>query len=284
MNILLINANPVVSRLLILCTRDDTTLLHEVASVEEVQGSDYDVVFVDEASYGRNVAELLGGLKSAKKVFISYRSDAMRGFDMTIKKPFLPSQITEILTDVNPHEEDILEDENIDQGSHAIFPLTTEEELNVAEEIEEEEMPPSVLDVDEIEKIKDLLDMDGMLEDMDIVLSDEERETRKIKVIKEQLISDGLEIVDEDKIVEELSIGLDGTLNSIEKSEERDKKKKVKKSKKKKKAKKLKFTDAMMEDIEDAVEMVMLNMTKKQMKKLLKGKEIEVKIKLEDKE
>jgi hypothetical protein len=102
-------------------------------------------------------------------------------------------------------------------------------------------------------------------------------------VIKEQLIADGLEIVDENEIVEELSISLDGTLGSVKKSEKKAKKKKSKKSKKKNKAKKLKFTDETMETIEDAVEMAMASITKKQMKKLLKGKEIEVKIKLEDK-
>ena len=126
--------------------------------------------------------------------------------------------------------------------------------------------------------------MDDNLELTEEILSDEEREARKIEVIKEQLIADGLEIVDESEIVEELSIGLDGTLNSVGKPENKAKKKKSKKKKfkKKNKAKKLKFTDETMETIEDAVEMAMASMSKKQMKKLLKGKAIEVKIKLED--
>lgn len=293
MNILLINANPVVSRLLILCTRDDAVLLDEVATVDEVQGHDYNVVFVDESSYGRDVAELVGSLKSAKKVFISYRSDAMRGFDVTIKKPFLPSQITELITGVEVNkEEDVLdveeetlvkEEEELNEVLPSIFPLSTEEASEV-EVLAEEEKTSAVLDVDEIEKIKVLLDMDEDLEALETELSDEEIESRKIEVIKEQLIADGLEIVDENEIVEELSIGLDGTLGSAKKAKnQKAKKKKSKKSKKKNKAKKLKFTDETMEHIEDAVEMVMANMTKKQMKKLLKGKEIEVQIKLEDK-
>jgi len=289
MNILLINANPVVSRLLILCTRDDTVLLDEVATVDEVQGSDYDVVFVDEASYGRDVAELVGTFKSAKKVFISYRSDDMRGFDVTIKKPFLPSQITELIAGVEVHKEEdgleveeetlVMEEEELNDEIPSIFPLSSEEEVPEVEAVEEESTS-AVLDVDEIEKIKALLDMDEDLQVPETELSDEEIEARKIEVIKEQLIADGLEIVDENEIVEELSISLDGTLGSVKKSEKKAKKKK---SKKKNKAKKLKFTDETMETIEDAVEMAMASMTKKQMKKLLKGKEIEVKIKLEDK-
>ena len=289
MKILLINENPVVSRLLILCTRNDTVLLDEVSTVDEVQENNYDVVFVDEASYGHDVAELIGTLKSAKKVFISYRSDDMRGFDVTIKKPFLPSQITELIAGIEGHKEEAVleiedetvtkEEEKLNDEMPSIFPLSAEEEAPEVEALEKESTS-AVLDVDEIEKIKALLNMDEDLQVPETELSEEEIEARKIEVIKEQLIADGLEIVDENEIVEELSIGLDGTLGSVKKSESKAKKKK---SKKKNKTKKLKFTDETMETIEDAVEMAMASMTKKQMKKLLKGKEIEVKIKLEDK-
>jgi len=295
MQILLINANPVVSRLLALCTRDDAVVLDEVSVVEEVQSDAYDIVFVDEASYNRDVADLLVKFPTVKKVFISYRSDTMRGFDITIKKPFLPSQITDIIqevkiSDIEPKvkleaEEDVLliEDEEREEETPHIFPLSSDDEM-VEDEIEEVEelSEPTVLDSDEIEKIKALLDMDDDLETSDEVLSDDEIEARKVELIKEQLIADGLEIVEEDAIVEELSIDLDGTLKKH--SEIKEKKNKSKKSKKKKKnkSKKIKFTEENMEHIEDAVEMAMATMTKKQMKKLLKGKEIEISIKLED--
>ena len=270
MHILLINANPVVSRLLALCTRDDAIVLNESKTVNGVSENIYDLVFVDEASYGRDVAELITGFKNSKKVFISYRSDAMRGFDMTIKKPFLPSQITELIAERQKEDENLEEEEVM----HSIFPLSAEEEN-----------APAVLDVDEIEKIKALLDMDEDLEEPETELSDEEIEARKIEVIKEQLIADGLEIVDENEIVEELSIGFDGSLHTVEKSDtlsKKDKKKRVKRKKKKEKSKKTKFTKEKMRHIEDAVKMVMASMTKKQMKKLLKGKEIKVTIKPED--
>ena len=301
MQILLLNTNPVVSRLLVLCTRDDAIVLDEVSRVEDVQSDAYDIVFVDEASYGRDVADLLLKLGAAKKVFISYRSDDMRGFDLTIKKPFLPSQITDIIKDVKESalepqiEEEMLvieEDENEVEVPH-IFPLSSDDEIEATQELEEEleipeilEVPetPTVLDGDEIEKIKALLDMDD--DDIaDEILSDEALEERKVALIKEQLIADGLEIVDENEIVEELSINLDGTLEKHSETEEKNKKSKKSKAKtkNKNKSKKIKFTEANMERIEDAVEMAMATMTKKQMKKLLKGKEIEMHIKLEDK-
>jgi hypothetical protein len=280
MHILLINANPVVSRLLVLCTRDDTVVLEEVDTVEAIEGNAYDIVFVDETSYGRDVADVLGTLGSAKKVFISYRSDSMRGFDITIKKPFLPSQITDLIKEIEvrkidtPMQEEniVIESDEKEEEIPSIFPLSAEE--NVEEiyvvDADKDEVEPTVLDSDEIEKIKALLDMDDDLEVTEEVLTDEEIEARKVALIKEQLIADGLEIVEEAKIVEELSIDLDGTL----------KKSKVKN--KKSKSKKIKFTEENMERIEDAVEMAMATMTKKQMKHLLKGKEIEMRIKLRD--
>ncbi len=282
MNILLINANPVVSRLLVLCTRDESEVLHEVTTANEVTQFDYDIVFVDEASYGRNVSDLLSKLDVAKKILISYRNDEMRGFDITIKKPFLPSQITDIIHRILPaqhspfasKEADYIESEALhieenaeDDETPTIFPLSSEKTPVTA-----------VLDANEIDKIKTLLEMNDETTSNDEILSDEALETRKIELIKAQLIADGLEIVDEAEIVEELSISLDGTLEKSSKAKE----KKSKSKKKKSKSKKIKFTEENMEHIEDAVEMAMASMTKKQMKKLLQGKTIEISVKLQD--
>jgi len=297
MNILLINTNPVVSRLLVLCTRDDAVILNEVSTVDEIEENTYDIVLVDEASYGQNVTDFLVKLGTAKKVFISYQDDEIPGFDMTIKKPFLPSQILEVIQSVElpletkeiteePLSIDTLEEE---KKVHSIFPLASEEGENteISEDSEVEEEPlifdsttvaskdedevPVVLDGDEIEKIKALLDMDEQIDVVDEILSGEALEVRKIEVIKEQLISDGIEIIAEDEIVGELSIDLDGTLHKSENLK-----------KKKSKSKKSKLTEKNMKYIEDAVKSTMSKMTKKQMKKLLKGKEIEISVKLED--
>jgi len=283
MNILLINANPVV--LLVLCTRDESVVLHEVTTAREVTHFDYDIIFVDEASYGRDVSNLVAKIDLAKKIFISYRSDEMMGFDINIKKPFLPSQIIDIIQNTLSLEE-ITEAPITDNTSDS----KPSETLSIDDEIQTEETPvifplreetasPSILDENEIEKIKALLDMGEETTDNEIILSDEALEARKIELIKEQLIADGLEIVDETEIIEELSISLDGTLEKSSKAKES---KKPKTTKKKAKSKKIKFTEENMEHIEDAVEMAMASMTKKQMKKLLRGKEIEISVKLQD--
>ena len=299
MNILLVNDNPVVSRLLALCTRDEHMVLEEVSGVDTIRHGSYDVVFVDEGSYEADVLNLSDILSIGKKVLLSNADVKINDFDMTIKKPFLPSQIIEILDNIE-EADDVLEEH--EEEIVSIFPLATEteelEEVQALEEIEEvkEEMEISdaqVLDADELEKIKALLDMDDESEEVLEELSEEEIAARKVEAIKEQLIADGLEIVGEEEIVDELSAEDEVVIFSSEENEEvsvkkSKKNKKIKSSKKKdKKAKKkskksIEFTEAELERIEDAVQVAMATLKRKQMKKLLKGKEIEVSIKLED--
>jgi len=293
MNILLINTNPVVSRLLALCTRDEAIVLDEVVGADAVKKASYDIVFVDEASYVNDVQALLETLKAGKKVFISYAGEAVRGFDETVKKPFLPSQIINIIkstpvNDADETEEKVALEEDISMSSLTseneealdeilpdIFPLSTEEESDDMSEDEENVNLPEVLDRNEIEKIKALLDMDEEIaEDEDVIsLSSDEYEARKVKVIKEQLIAEGLEIVDEDEIVEELSHDTADEAEGI-----RSEKSKTKKKYKEERG----LSEEELSRIEAAIWATLGQMKPKKIKKLLKGKETKIKIKLED--
>ncbi len=294
MKILLINSNPVVSRLIALCTRDEDIVLDEVVGAFAVKKNSYDIVFVDDASYVNDVQVLLEELKAVKKVFISYAGEVMRGFDKTVKKPFLPSQIINIIesTPVN-HADEIEEkvaveeelsmfsltsenEEADDEILPDIFPLSTEEKENDdMSEPEENVRPPEVLNRDEIEKIKALLDMDDEIaEDEEVIsLSSDEYEARKVKVIKEQLIAEGLEIVDEDEIVEELSHDTADKAEHIP-SEKNKAKKKYKEE--------CGLSVEELSRIETAIWEALGQMKPKKIKKLLKGKETKIKIKLED--
>ena len=260
MHILLVNNNPVVSRLLDLCTRDENMLLEEVGDVLTLEHDVYDVIFVDEDSYKEQMKKDFEMLTTNKKVFFSNENIEKKDFDLTIKKPFLPSQIMELLTTL----------EN--------------EEPKVVYEVENK-----VLDSSEIEKIKVLLDMDDEVLEED--LSEEAYEERKMEVIKGQLIAEGLEIVGEEEIVEEIveessQNNTDSPVITFFSNDEtvniKKKKKKMKFSKKKSKKKKIDFTEAELERIEDAVEVAIATLKRKQMKKLLKGKTVEVSVKLED--
>lgn len=242
MKILLVNANPVVSRVLALCTRDEHMVLDEVKSVEAVQKVGYDILFVDEASYTDNLSALLEGLDIRKKVFLSFSEDFMRGFDETVKKPFLPSQIIKIIAQPSIFEvlDDVLEEGIVEsstpENTISISPLCAEESIkeeisptaaplpieDVALEVglkNQEVLGTKVLNMDDIVRIKELLDMgdDGIERNEAEFLGDDAYEARKTKVIKEQLIAEGLEILEEDEMVEALSASVEKASEKLDK-------------------------------------------------------------------
>jgi len=300
MHILLININPVVSRLISLCMRESHINLEEVQNVGAVERDRYDVVFVDEASYVEEIQELLENLIIRKKVFLSSSddmSDEARLFDSIIKKPFLPSQITAVLESLE--EDDTLE---VVTETPSIFPLSSDEESveyadkSVDEILEEDKKTDTgVLDSNEIEKIKALLEMEEEAE----AVSDEEYESRKMEVIKQQLIADGLEIVDEDEYVEALSKKPLSEKNEKSKKmksrRNEDKKSKSEKSKKAQKIIRAKRQSRRNEDkkdkkkkeetftFEEALLAAVEGMKVKKIKKLLKGAEVTIKINFKDK-
>ena len=274
MKILLINNNPVVSRLFALCTRDEYIVLDEIEDIKEVEeGKEYDLIFVDDASYVESVREFIESHHNmGKKVFISYAQENKHGFDMTLKKPFLPSRILEIMQSVVVKEEKqeteeepvIFPLENEENKTPSIFPLSTEE---IEEDLGKEVLPenPHILDSKEIEKIKGLLDMEEEEENLLIEegVPDEVVEQRKVEAIKAHLIADGLEIVEEEEIVE--------TLDADKKSK-----------KKKKRVATGPFSKEEFSAIQKAFTAELFKLKPKKIKKLLKGKKIEVKLKLKD--
>ncbi len=259
MNILLINNNPVVSRLLSLCTRDKSIILEEIIEIEESKHDMYDIVFVDESSYKGKAQNLNEYLTIKKKVFFTHTNMSSLDFDVFIQKPFLPSQILEVIESLENKKDEL---------------------------VEEKMAKTQVLDGDEVEKIKELLEMNEKDDDSsDEVLSTEEYEARKVRVIKEQLLADGLEIVEEKEILCE--IGEDTSDDAWKLSSEdnlflEQVKRKKTKNKSSKKVKK-KLAHKKDDLIVQAVEIAMRTLKKKQRKQLLKGKKVEVVIKIEGK-
>ena len=269
MNILLININPVVSRLISLCLRDGNMVLEEVTDVNAVKHDRYEIVFVDDASYVEGIKETLSNFMIRKKVFLSGKNvqdETLDYFDEVIYKPFLPSQITTVIESLNEIENDT---EEVTE-EHFIFPLATEE-MNVADVEEDDSIEfdevkeTNVLDGSEIERIKALLEEDAL--EIETVEPEDEvdYETRKVEVITQHLEADGLEIVREEEYVEALS-----------KKRKKDKKKKsAKKKEKKQKEETFTFEEALIAAVE--------GMKVKKIKKLLKGAEVTIKINFKDK-
>jgi len=304
MNILLINTNPVVSRLISLCLRDDTVVFEEVEDVAEAKESTYDIVFVDDASYNDKVAAFSSWVANiGKLVFLSnhgIEAESDERFDLVITKPFLPSQIQEIIAQAKedredrdiqdappvPMEESVLEEImpiEDEKGEQETIGTITEEETfippyEVLHELEGEddavrkkdgeeassEDLPKVLDSNDIEQIKTLLEEDEKdLPEVD--LGDERKiEARKIEVITKKLEEDGLEIVDEGMIIDELS------------------REPAKVPKRKRKSKKRKEHLKEANTFEEALLVTIGSMKPKKIRKILKGARVTIKIRFKD--
>ena len=274
MNILLINSNPVVSRLISLCMREEDIIFEEVESMSNVILDRYAVVFVDDNAYDEDTKRVLSNLMIRKTVLLSSSDEDITSsevFNEVIKKPFLPSDIRSVIDTLNHTEEEL--EETVD--AHFIFPLSTEEEkeLEHEEEVSAQENSDTskILDVNEIARIRSLLEEDD--EDEKTVVPEEEYETRKREVITEHLEADGLEIVSEDEIINILSSKPEKTQKKKSKTDK--KKKKEKKRSKKEKEASYTFEEALIAAIE--------GMKVKKIKKLLKDADIKISISFKDK-
>lgn len=142
MTILLINNNPIVSRLFALCQEEDTLVIDEFPNVASIGENYYDMIFVDEPSYLGSVASYMVGLEVQHKVIISYRDTSVLGFDETIKKPFLPFQIIKIIENIKSLEK---------------IPVLSSKEIDTIKEllVMDEELLDEAMEVNTIEKNKD---------------------------------------------------------------------------------------------------------------------------------
>lgn len=265
MNILLINSNPVVSRLFSLCARDETFFLEEAQSIDKIKNDRYDLIFVDDDSYTEEVQERIKTLNVLKTVFLTQHHEENPLFDKTLVKPFLPSQIMRIVKEANEEA-----NQSSQLKSRFIFPLSSE--ILEDEDLQADEndfAKTSVLSDDEIEKIKNLLDMD---EDEEIYGAQEEMdEEKKIEIIKRQLMKDGLEILDEEdffeSFIQDNTAGQafaeeSGTAQTMQSKEKEN-------------------TDAPLA-LEESLLQAIAGMKVKKIRKLLKGAEISITIRFRD--
>ena len=99
MKILLINNNPVVSRLTALSARKENISLDEIKNISELKESDYNIIFVDGESYNNDVSNIIRNAGVEKRVLFYAEGEEQNQsiFTQSILKPFLPSEVSEIL-------------------------------------------------------------------------------------------------------------------------------------------------------------------------------------------
>jgi hypothetical protein len=169
MKILLINSNPVVSRLTALSARKEEIQIDEVQEINEISNSKYDIVFVDADSWSKELDSAISQDIQAQKRVLFYAQDDKNSkelFDISILKPFLPSEVSAVIRSVEE------------------YALSSEESNEKLVEVKEESIF-NVSDTEKEEKKEDfLLSLD------DDVLEDKKQEIALDSVEKEIKIED----------------------------------------------------------------------------------------------
>ncbi len=100
MQILLINKNPIVSKLFELSAKGMEGIeIDEVEDIERLSPESYDMLFIDDGdSTDDEIEECIYSIDAKQKiVFVSDDAKFVNGVDEIIKKPFLPSTIISML-------------------------------------------------------------------------------------------------------------------------------------------------------------------------------------------
>lgn len=255
MEILLINTNPVVSRLITLCIKDNDISLDEVTAVDEIKKEKYyDIVFIDDVIYDTVPPGRLEALNHARLILLSKEPiGEPAAIDEVVKKPFLPSKIIDIVNSIDIPLKD--------ETDALTLPSSYKEELEdllVASSAQEQDTQANqVLDLAEIEKIKSLLETDEEIPENSLILENEEiNEKKKREAIKQNLIEEGLEIVEGEEMIH--AVESDFTLNILHN------------------------VDKKRENFEQKLLDAIKKMKIKKIKKLLKDTEITVNIRFKD--
>ncbi len=207
MKLLLINQNPVVSRMMKISVPKAGFDIEECESVYELPRGEYDVVVIDDDMYDENFFKAIKENISYKKLGLltSSKESELEAFDFLIPKPFLPTDLVEILREVKANieqEKDIYKDEiaYMEQESEEKHPKITQEEF-LQEEIEEKE---SIVEIEESQEespfIEEPLVKSGILDEEEIesvskLLEEETKNEEKIKKRDKKLFQEPIDSI-----------------------------------------------------------------------------------------
>lgn len=108
MNILLINTNPIVSKLFILSAKSIINVhIDEIDNNGLIPKSSYDILFVDDGCCDEHhMQEFFSMVNATKKILFSNKNNhTIEHIDAIIPKPFLPSHIIEMLQTVEEKDD-----------------------------------------------------------------------------------------------------------------------------------------------------------------------------------
>lgn len=98
MNILLINKNIVVSKLVSIAIKELDASLEEIDSISKLHKDSYDVVIVDDSANALELDQSIEQILARYKVALyNLKEPQMSYYDAKVKKPFLPHDLTTLL-------------------------------------------------------------------------------------------------------------------------------------------------------------------------------------------
>jgi hypothetical protein len=183
MKILLINNNPVVSRLTALSARKEDIEIDEVQEVTELTAYNYDIVFVDADSWNEDVkSTIFTHIETQKRVLFYAQDDNqdLELFDKGILKPFLPSEVSAVIRSVE-------EIETLDNISNEI---EEEKRVDLTDNAKETLLDKDTVELESSEHKTDLIDELTKIDDQkneDIVLSSTELEDELFKDASDEI-------------------------------------------------------------------------------------------------
>ncbi|MDA7817062.1 DNA topoisomerase IV, partial [Sulfurimonas sp.] len=183
MKILLLNENPVVTKLVTLSAQKTSDDLEVVNSIDAVESDSYDLLVIDDTMYSsETMQELNEKATITKSLYIcSKDAPAIDSFTSTLKKPFLPTDLVELFASLGQDADTFDlgdEEETVEDELEIHDELDEEDDLEIADDInldlddlelieedeEELEIPDesdenadNVLDKDELKEVQDLL-------------------------------------------------------------------------------------------------------------------------------
>ncbi len=190
MNILLLNTNPVVKKLVTLSVTKIGATISSLDTLENLEQNRYDLLIVDDEFYFDELFHILEDKVVYKKsLYIHAKNTSfLDGFDYELKKPFLPTDLVELLTKISSNlsinetkeiaEDDISLDINEDLKPLSELPTLDEQQSDVDSDTVENDTIPSILDEEDVQEVQQLLeDTDSkkdksVIEDLDILDDD----------------------------------------------------------------------------------------------------------------
>lgn len=202
--ILLLNENPVVTKLVTLSAQKTSDELDIITDIQDLKLQNYDLFAVDDTLYTQEIFdEVKEKVNFSNSLYICSRdTETVEGFTETLRKPFLPTVLVELFTKLDNTQENI---EKIQDEIDLTEPL--ENEVNIQDDGELLNLGGDgddigEIDLDDVDKLGSL-DKPDWVDDIEDVQLDAEQEDDELDALELDDLND--EDVNDEDLSEEIA-------------------------------------------------------------------------------